>query len=198
MRRLCLCFQTTISRPAAPVIIEKDVVILVKKYGDIIASVFFLIFAAFYFAGSFSIEIMDRYGGAALIPRICAGVIAACALILLYRAVFGQDKAPAKPAKKPEEGGGDESVEGQPSNYRLVALTVLAIALYAALFNVLGFLVTTFLYLICQILMLMPGRNLRAVIVAAVTAAIVAFLVYMLFYNVFYVMLPSGTLWAKW
>ena len=171
---------------------------MIKKYGDTVPAVFLIILSVIYLIMSFKIDVQDKYGGSALIPQICAGIVILCSLVLIYREIFKKDANIIKDSPQPEDAGGEkagEKIVESPPNYKLVVLTLVSITCYAVLFNVLGFIASTILYLVVQILLLTPKLSLKAIVIAAVTAVIVAVLIYLLFYNVFYVMLPRGSLW---
>ena len=165
---------------------------MLKKYGDIIPALFLIVVSGVYLIMSFQIKLTDDYGGAALIPKICGVSIILCSLLLIYQQLTKKKAAP--PVQRPVQVD-EEAVPEIPSNYKLVVQTLLAITLYAATFSVLGFILSTILYLFIQIMLLSPQRNKKAAITSAVTAVIVAFLVYFLFYYVFYIVLPDGSLW---
>ena len=168
---------------------------VIKKYGDYISSVVLLVFSISYFGLSFSIDIKSDYGGGALVPRICAVLIFACALTILYNAWRMNKKEADKPAQ-PKAASPDDVPE-IPSNYRLVSLTLAAFTIYAAMFAFLGFILSTALYLVAQIMLLAPEKNKKAVIVAVITSVITTAVVYLLFQNLFFIMLPTGSLWLS-
>ncbi|MCI8649057.1 MAG: tripartite tricarboxylate transporter TctB family protein [Anaerotruncus sp.] len=159
---------------------------MTKRTKDVVASIFLILFASAYFGFSFTIRITDQYGGSALVPRLCSGILVICALILLYRAILKKDAAP-----KCSE---DAELENPP-NYRSVILTLLLIGTYAFLLKIVGFILSTILYLISQIVLLMPQKDKKSVLKAFIASILVACLVYLLFVNVFYVTLPRGIFW---
>lgn len=177
--RLCLDFKV------------KDVRGLIKKYGDIVPAVFVIILAAVYFALSFDIPITDDFGGAALLPRICAAILLVSSLVLIFGELKKKKAAQAAQAPRADS----EQPQSAAPNYKLVVLTLAAITAYAILFGFLGFIGATLAYLVAQILILTPKRNLKSVVIALVTAGIVTAFVYLLFYHLFQVILPRGTLW---
>ena len=165
-----------------------------KKYGDIVPAVFTLILSVFYFIMSLNIDVLDKHGGSALIPKICAGLVALCSLTLICQEIIKKCAKPVEDAVRSGEADREKAAE-IPPDYKLVTFTLVSITCYAALFGVLGFIVSTTLYLVVQILLLTPERNLKSIVIAAVTAIVVTVLIYLLFYEVFYIVLPMGSLW---
>lgn len=157
-----------------------------KKYSDIIAACFFLILGVVILGAAAQIEIKDNYGGAALVPRICAVVIMLCAAKELWSGIASLRKG---------TGGADSSAEEMPSDYLKVALTFVSIILYALLFEKIGFLPATILYIFSQAVLLAPKEGKKNYILYLAIAVIFSVLIYFIFEKVFWIMLPTGTLW---
>jgi putative tricarboxylic transport membrane protein len=164
-----------------------------KKYGDIVSSLFFLTLAVAYFIASLGVEIKDPYGGASLVPKLCAIVVALASLKILYDGIKQYHKSAGKaPSRKRRDA--DEEGEDQPSDYVRVTLTFASLILYALLFQVIGFMAATVLYMISQMLLLAP-KNKKPYITAIVVSLVFSGAIYLVFTKLFWIMLPTGTIW---
>jgi len=155
-----------------------------KKYSDVIAACFFMLLGVVILALSSQLEIKDNYGGAALVPRICAVVIMLCAAKELYSGVRG-----LRSAATAED---DNEEKETPSDYKKVILTFVSIVLYALLFEKIGFLLATFLYIVSQAALLAPNGTKRNYALYVVVAVVFSVLIYFVFTRVFWIMLPTG------
>ena len=157
-----------------------------KKYSDIVAACFFLILGIVVLGAAAQIEVKDNYGGAALVPRICAVVIMLCAAKELWSGIANLRKGAIQ---------ADDSVEHTSSDYFKVALTFISIILYALLFETIGFLPATILYIFSQAALLAPKEGKKNYILYLAVAVIFSILINFVFEKVFWIMLPTGTLW---
>jgi putative tricarboxylic transport membrane protein len=120
--------------------------------------------------------------GPGFYPRIVLGITA-----LLGAALFVHDlvsrRRPAAPAARP----------AAPLNYRLVALTFGAFAVYAALLPLVGFRAATFAFVLGTSFLLEPPRRpalwIRGLLLAAITTAAT----YYVFEQYLAVLLPRGS-----
>jgi putative tricarboxylic transport membrane protein len=110
------------------------------------------------------------------VPRIIAGAIVALAVVLLVLSVLKKRVARTEKADEDLKGG---------------VFTVLALAAYVFLFDRLGFLVSTALYLFVQMTILSNREN-RKFKLFAVLALVVPALIYLIFTNLFDMALPAG------
>lgn len=160
-----------------------------KRYQNIVFPVCLLLFDLLYFTQTLTIEVKDfsTVAGARLVPYICSVILAVCAVILLVRAVREQKKNDARE---------EEEADAQPrSNYKNVVITLALIVVYAVFFAILGFILSTILFVTAQVFVLMPVKSKKNFIHAMIAGVVVSVLVYLLFTNIFFVMLPTGTLW---
>lgn len=149
---------------------------------DVLTSLLFLGFGAFLYWQSLSIRpIVENDVGSGYMPRIVGGAIVALAGLKL---AFSLLRKEAEPSRKGNEG--DDNKGG--------FLTLAALILYVLLFDKLGFLVSTTLYLIAQIFILSDHRN-RNLLLFAVVSVTVSVIVYALFVKVFDLILPQGILY---
>lgn len=196
-----------------------------KKYSGIIAAVFFLLLGVVVLILASTVELKDNYGGAALVPRICALLIMAAAAKELIggivkikkteKAVPAKENAAAVSDETPASEANAETIsdavttaaeaeqedKSTPSNYMKVILTFVSIILYALLFEQIGFLPATILYITSQAIVLAPAsdktgkKRLLQYAIYLLIAVVFSFAIYLLFTKVFWIMLPTGKIW---
>lgn len=153
---------------------------MLKKYGDIVAGTVFLIITALYWQGTFlHLKFKLSKYGAEFVPRIYCIVMAAVAIALIVRGIFVLRRS----------GAGESTATGRIS--MRAAGTVLLIAAYIYLLPSVGFTLSTFGYLIAQVLMLAP-RGMVGIVPVVVFSAVTAGSLNYLFLRVFHLVLPSG------
>jgi len=178
---------------------------MIKKYGDMIASAVLLVFAGVYYSATFELNLKNKAGNA-LVPRITAYILAACALFILGQAVIKhlkerKDRSPSVPDIPLEENPVEACLEdgaavaAVKSDYRKVVLTLLFIIVYAVIFPLLGFLVSTPVYLCGQIFLLMPAEKRKKFWVPIILSVVFTVVIYLIFTRAFLLVLPTGTIW---
>lgn len=156
-----------------------------KKYGDICVSVFFLalgialIIGASMLPASAVVEI-----GPDFMPRTIGIIIIILAAILLIQSIKGFRKN----AEKAETEGTDDC------DYRRVVLSLILSLIYVFVLQPVGFIVSTLVYLFCQIYVLAPDKNRtkKDMILFLVIDVIFVFIVFFLFRYGFKIVLPAG------
>lgn len=151
---------------------------MTDKKRDLLCSVIFLAFGIFMFVQSAAIKPLmgSKDLGSGFVPKIIAGciiVIAAAKLIMTLTS--------KKEEKKIEN---DEDKMGG-------LLTIALLLIYSVLFNTLGFILSTMLYLFAQMLILSDERN-RKIPLFAVIAVVAPVAIYGLFVYVIKMPLPIG------
>ena len=150
----------------------------------ILTSLLFIGLGAFLYGQSLSIRtIVENDVGSGYMPRLVGGSIVALAVLKLILSL----KPRAVSTEKAAAAGDDNDNKGG-------CLTIAALVLYVLLFEVLGFLVSTALYLFAQILILSDRRNRNLPLFAVVSVA-VSVIVYALFAKAFDLILPQGILY---
>lgn len=145
--------------------------------------IFFLIAVALY-AGSYAIVVTTADAmGPQFFPRtvaICMGVLAVAQV--------------ASGLKKEEK----ERASGEEKGFNIRAAATMGILFaYALLVQSVGFIIMTALYLLAQILLLLPEKRLKSgkgILITAAVSAVTPVLIYELFYRVFSIFLPAGLL----
>lgn len=144
---------------------------------DIGCAILFLVFGVFMFVQAIPITpIMGKDLGSGFVPKIIAGAIVVIALAKLALTIM--DK---KEAKKLEND--DDQFGG--------LLTVAALLVYASIFDTVGFILSTALYLFMQITILSDENNRKLPLFAAVSV-IAPVTIYWLFVYVIKMPLPVG------
>lgn len=176
---------------------------MVSKYEDVFSGFFLLIVSVIMFVATFSFQALTTtFVGPAFMPQIISVAIAIFSLVII-----GSGIKKAKNAKfETEEGGLVEAAEEKgtgeevhagdllkekESGYKAVLITLAAMAIYIFLIPIIGFLITTIVYLFVQMLILCH-KTKRRMVLFAVISVVSSVLIYYLFRNVFYVMLPTG------
>lgn len=150
----------------------------------ILTSLLFIGLGAFLCWQSLSIRpIVENDVGSGYMPRVVGGTIIVLAVLKLLLSL----KTRAASAETAAAAGDDNDNKGG-------CLTITALVLYVLLFDVLGFLVATTLYLFAQMFILSDHRN-RNLPLFAVVSVTVSVIVYALFVKAFDLILPQGILY---
>jgi hypothetical protein len=169
---------------------------------EIGVGIFFLVLAALYFSGSLSISVVDPFGNSTLssraIPQLIGGLMAFLSIIHIIGNIINMKKAgqtrlsSEKTAEKPEAAGGifKIAVSG-----RFMLFTILFICLYIFLFTRLGFILSSALFLLAEISLLIPAEKRKrwAVFTICFSAGLPT-LLYLLFTKALSMFLPRGLL----
>jgi len=115
--------------------------------------------------------------GPGFYPRIVLGLT----ILLSIWLVFSDWKGRTKSSSKPEQ-----------LNYRLVALMFAAFGLYCGLLPLLGFRVSTALYVAASSALLEPPKGMKGWLRVLVLALLTSFLTHFVFENYLSVLLPRG------
>ncbi len=152
---------------------------MTDRIKNIICSVAFLLFGVGMYTEALKIKsLMARDLGSGFMPKLVAIAIILTALATLVLSF--KDKSKKNAAKD------DTDLKGG-------LLTVACIAAYVVLYDILGFLVSTVLYLFVQILILSNEQN-RKLPLFSVIAVLTSVIVYGLFVYVIGMPLPTGIL----
>lgn len=152
---------------------------MTNKQRDILCSVLFLVFGAFVFVQALPIKpIMEKDLGSGFMPKIIGASIMVIAAVKL--ALTLMSKASATKATT------DDDLKGG-------LWTIAALSAYVLLFDSLGFILSTALYLFVQILVLSNEQNRNLKLFAAISV-ITPVAVYALFVYVIKMPLPAGLL----
>ncbi|MBR5641575.1 MAG: tripartite tricarboxylate transporter TctB family protein [Firmicutes bacterium] len=152
----------------------------------------FLVFAAI-FIGSFSIKTLPANGNitARFFPILisCIGM----GLSLALAATNGYKMRSLK--KELDAAGTDETAETpKRKSYRwgMVCISIVLMGVYIFLISILGFVVSSALYLFAQILILEQNRTLKRILMIAAISIAIPLLIYFPFRYIFYLIFPVG------
>lgn len=160
---------------------------MTKGMKDIVSgSILFALSIAMFVAGLDIKKVLPVGVGSGFFPEVVGaalGLIAALIVVQGVRALGSEGGRQAAPA------GTDA---GTGAGWVVLA-TLLLIGFYVAFLKPLGFIPTTFLYLVGQFTVLAP-KGQRNIVAFVVVAAVVSVATYYLFLKVFELMLPTGIL----
>lgn len=152
---------------------------MTDKKRDLLCSVLFLVFGGFMFIQSMAIvPMMGKDVGSGFVPKIVAIAIVAIALLKLVLTLSSKKEGVSVKSDEDAAGG---------------LLTIAALAAYVLLFQSLGFLLSTMLYLFVQITILSNKDN-RNFILFGIISVVAPIAVYILFVYVIKMPLPAGLL----
>lgn len=152
---------------------------MTNKQRDILCSVLFLVFGAFVFVQALPIKpVMGKDIGSGFMPKIIGASIIVIAAVKLVLTLIS--KASAAKAST------DDDLKGG-------LWTIAALLAYVLLFDRLGFILSTALYLFVQILVLSNEQNRNLKLFAAISV-VTPVAIYALFVYVIKMPLPAGLL----
>ena len=147
-----------------------------KKCKDLILGVVMLLFSGFYLYFAKQIKTRPKltpsYASAQIVPTLLGILLAVLSVIMIVQSVLKLKK------------GGMTSDEDTPASDKSgmisVALTFAVMIIYTLVLPVLGFCLSTFVYLILQILILAPKekRNIKLFVLISVVFTAVVFVVF--------------------
>ena len=151
---------------------------------EILSGVIFFLIAVALYAGSYAIVVTTNDAmGPQFFPRTVAVIMGLLAVVQV-----------AGGLKKEKKEQGDEGTGG--FNERAAA-TIAILFAYALLVQTVGFIIMTALYLMAQILLLLPEKRLKSrkgIVITAVVSVVTPIFIYELFYRAFSIFLPTGLL----
>lgn len=159
----------------------------IDKYDDLVLGILFLVISVLYYVGAARLPSSKLFAvGADFVPKIYgAGLfILSIAFIL-----FGTKKVKTHRPEAPVE-------EEFPVEYDRVLRVSTVFALYILLFNFLGFVLSTFIFMLVEMLLFAPDgkRRKKDILLYAVISAIFSVGLYYAFRSGFHVLLPKGIL----
>lgn len=149
---------------------------MTDKKKNILTSILFLAFGAFVFFESLGIKhVMKNDVGSAFFPKVISVVMITVALVRLVMALREKEEA-AKATDSDMKGGWE---------------TILLMCAYVLAFQPVGFIISTIVFLFCEMLVLTPKEK-RSMPLLAVLALVVPVGIYTLFVYVINTPLPKG------
>ena len=173
---------------------------------ELLVGVIFLIVGVAYFALAFTIPSYDAYGGSSVVdssfvPKVIGALMTVLSVLqLVFSLRAGKNPPPAAHSAKPTEEDGtfkvedwdDDAANRNADTKALIAIFAILIV-YMALMSVLGFLISSALFLFATMMLLTPKQK-RKLPVIVILSVIVAIGVYYLFVYGLDMVLPAGIL----
>jgi hypothetical protein len=165
--------------------------------------IFFLILAVLYFTGSLSISSFDPFGNSTLnsraIPQLIGGLIAVLSIIHITGNILRMKKtahsSPSEETARETEAADNPGIFKFGRSGRLMLVSVLFICAYIFFFTRLGFILSTILFLLAEISLLIPAEKRKRWAVFTVCFSVgLPVLLYLLFTKPLSMFLPRGLL----
>ncbi|MDR1559574.1 MAG: tripartite tricarboxylate transporter TctB family protein [Clostridiales bacterium] len=173
---------------------------LVKKWNssdedvkNVVHGVILLVMFAFIAAGSSQIiaNVSDGIVSATFFPFLVAGLGIGLSLTLvgtnLYHILKRRHKAEARPKTEPPR-----------TCWGMIGASVLFMGIYFSLMNILGFVVSSVLYLFAQIIVLQDEKNKKTMLITALISILVPAALFIPFRYIFGIRLPLGIFTGIW
>lgn len=155
---------------------------LLKKYGNLLAGLLFLAFAIVYASQIPAIKITRvSLINSAYYPKILAAALLTLSVAQIVSALAGMKKA------------NNSEAAAEKKDYTAVLLTLLLAFVYVALLEPAGFLISSTVYIFCQIIVMCPKAEIKPAKFALISV-IASAAVYFIFRNGLSLMLPAGPL----
>lgn len=183
-----------------------------KKYRETWIGVGFFLFGLIYFALSFTIDTYAGYGGSSVVDSKFMPQFVGIMLMVLgiLQTVFSYRDSKRKEKEEPESaqpaaqtiGEGEDQINiadydddaaSRGADNKSLILIFAFLLIYLALMTVLGFILSTALYLMATMLLLTPKEK-RNIVLMLVITAVVSVGVYFLFVEGLSLILPAGVL----
>ncbi|EMR07001.1 Tripartite tricarboxylate transporter TctB family protein [Bhargavaea cecembensis DSE10] len=164
---------------------------MVLKNKNIQSGIFLLVVSVVMFAATLSFkQLTTSQVGPAFMPQIISVLIGLMSIAII---IEGYRKVKYGTEGDPEEEGEEDQDTAKEVSYRPVILSFVLMAIYVAVMPVVGFLITTMLYMFLQ-MMILSSKPDRRWMLFAIVSVVASSVIYYVFRNVFYIMLPSGLL----
>ncbi|MCI6285300.1 tripartite tricarboxylate transporter TctB family protein [Acidaminococcus fermentans] len=170
------------------------------KIKNIISSIGFLAIGAFFYLQSTGIKIiMKKDLGSGFFPKVIGVSMIIMAVVELALTLFnqkneGQSGTLEKIEEKAEKEEPAEEIAAEAdTDKKGLVLTIVAMCCYAVLFDGLGFILSTILYLFAQITLLSTEKNRNLPLFAGISVA-ASFIIYGIFVYLIGMPLPTGLL----
>lgn len=159
--------------------------------GVFLLVVFLLIF---YGASHITAKISDGVVSARFFPYLVAGFGTILSLSLVISNAYKKWvlKVGAPKAGQEAQTINEEKKSGPPIRWGMIVLSIVLMAIYLILIDILGFIVASMLYLMAQILILQQNRTVKRVIMVVAISIVVPVIIYLPFRYIFSLMLPLG------
>ncbi|MBQ2615477.1 MAG: tripartite tricarboxylate transporter TctB family protein [Synergistaceae bacterium] len=154
-----------------------------KKLTELAVDAFLLLVGVVLFISAGSIDTDTALGQSSdFVPKLCTGLWIVFSVCLLVKELRTRD----------------DGVKELGINLGVFLLTIVLLFAYIYLLNILGFTVSSMLYLIIQMLLFVPAklRTTKNIVIFLVLAVVVPLAVNALFVNAFSLLLPEGVIFG--
>jgi putative tricarboxylic transport membrane protein len=167
---------------------------MIRVNKDIVASAFLILFSAVMYAASNNImKLTVSKVGADFAPKLVAiGIFILSVFYLINSIKQLKGSSGGETGELEQEDDGDQKEKKKISPLSVFA-TVGLLVLYVALLPIIGFLITTVVYLFAQMYLLADKKE-RKIPIFIVTSVVTSVVVYFIFKSIFFLMLPAGIL----
>lgn len=157
-----------------------------KKYKMLFTGIFVALFAAAYFAGSLFIRKSKAVSiGADFMPKLYAVILLLLAACLIYQGI-----------REARRFVGEENNNGERKDTKNVLLTFVLIIAYIAVMELIGFMLSSAIFLFLMSMLLTPADIKRNYKMALLYSVILSIGAYLLFHNVMFMPLPVGVIFG--
>ncbi len=155
----------------------------IKKYGDICVSIVFMLISIAVLVAAAQLpasKVMEI--GPDFMPKVIGGLTLVLSILLLVFSINSLKRNP------------DAVYVADDANYKRVLISFILILIYVCVFKPVGFIISTLVYLPCQMFVLAPEekRTKAEIIKLAIIDVIFTLAVFFLFRYGFKIVLPAG------
>lgn len=176
---------------------------------DRLVGIIFLVVGVVYFGLAFTIPVYDAYGGSSVVdssfvPKVVGVLMIVLSILQLFFSSKASKNAPAaeasaKPAETAEEDGEfrvedwDDDAANRNADTKSLIMIFVVLIIYMALMSVLGFMISSALFLFATMMLLTPKQKMKLPFII-ILSLVVSVGVYYLFVYGLDMVLPAGIL----
>ena len=176
---------------------------------DRLVGIIFLVVGVVYFGLAFTIPVYDAYGGSSVVdssfvPKVVGVLMIVLSILqLVFSSKAGKSapaaEASAKPAETAEEDGEfrvedwDDDAANRNADTKSLIMIFVVLIIYMALMSVLGFMISSALFLFATMMLLTPKQKMKLPFII-ILSLVVSVGVYYLFVYGLDMVLPAGIL----
>lgn len=167
---------------------------MIRINKDLFTSAFLIVFSIVMYVASNSIKKLTVSKiGADFAPKLVASAMLILSIFYLINSIKQLKKTGSEIPVEKDPAADEDTAEKKKISPLSVLATIGLLILYIILLPMIGFLITTVIYLFLQ-MYLLADRSERKIPVFLVTSVVTSVSVYFIFKSVFHLMLPAGIL----
>ncbi|MFC5604343.1 tripartite tricarboxylate transporter TctB family protein [Sporosarcina koreensis] len=164
---------------------------MVSKMRDVHSGIFLLFVSVIMFSATLSFKkLTTSQIGPAFMPQVISFLIAVVSIVIIIQ---GLKKVKASREESTSSTAEVEENVSEEVTYKPVILSFISMAVYVVVMPIVGFLITTAVYMFFQ-MMILSSKPERRWLLFLVVSVVSSGVIYYVFRNVFYIMLPNGFL----